>query len=517
MGQDWIPGCARMTMTTIATLITGLPAISSAEITGIAVSSVRPYGEFAPGKYVLIEGEASGALSPTEAIPGLDKAPRNAAGLVEYRTPVTLIIPESPRAGNGALLVDVPNRGRPISHGLYNSPRTRPILVGSLDQGTGFLENRGYSIAIVQWELGEGPTLPAFTDARGTKLYAEGVGFAAVRDVALFLRNGASPGNPLAGAIERAYAVGYSQTARFMKSFLVNGFNEHGGKTVFDGLHIVNAAAGVIPLLDSGPGPGSVAWETPGHSNPELRGVHEEPLTWADAMQAQRKPPRIVVNNTYNDYMGGRASLTRTGARGTAQAAIPDNVRVYDIAGAPHTNSREKNKDCTEGQGQLDWSPALRAQLAALDEWVRGKARPPSSRLFTLEARAGDPEVLQAPAYLAGAVVTVPKLDRDHNPTSGVMLPDLAVPIASHGYMNSPLTTLACRQAGTYRAFAKAALEERYPGGINEYVARVRMAVRSLVADRLLLEEDGVVIVHAAAENPSFPPTRPRSRGSTAR
>jgi hypothetical protein len=517
MGQDWIPACAGMMMTTIATIATGLPAISSAEITGITVSSVRPYGEFSPGKYVLIEGEARGALSPTEAIPGVDKAPRNAAGLVEYRTPVTLIIPESPRAGNGALLLDVPNRGRPISRGLYNSPRTRPILVGSLDQGTGFLENRGYSIAIVQWELGEGPTLPTFTDARGTKLYAEGVGFAAVRDVALFLRNGASPGNPLAGAIERAYAVGYSQTARFMKSFVVNGFNEHGGKTVLDGLHIVNAAAGVIPLLDSGPGPGSVAWDTPGHSKPELRGVHEEPLTWADAMQAQHRPPRIVVNNTYNDYMGGRASLTRTGVRGTAQAAIPDNVRVYDIAGAPHTNSREKNKDCTEGQGQLDWSPALRAQLVALNEWVRGKAAPPPSRLFTLEARADDPEVLQAPAYLAGAVVTVPKLDRDHSPTSGVMLPDLAVPIASHGYMNSPLTTLACRQAGTYRPFAKAALEERYPGGINEYVAKVRMAVRSLVADRLLLEEDGVVIVHAAAENPSFPPTKPRSRGSTAR
>ncbi len=54
-------------------------------------------------------------------IPGLDKAPRNSAGLVEYRTPVTLILPESPRKGNGTLLVDVPNRGRAISHGLYNN------------------------------------------------------------------------------------------------------------------------------------------------------------------------------------------------------------------------------------------------------------------------------------------------------------------------------------------------------------------------------------------------------------
>jgi len=75
----------------------------------------------------------------------------------------------------------------------------------------------------------------------------------------------------------------------------------------------------------------------------------------------------------------------------------------------------------------------------------------------------------------------------------------------------------ACRQAGTYRPFAKAVLDERYPGGINEYVTKVRLAVRSLVADRVLLEEDGVVIVHAAAENPAFAPTKPRARGATAR
>jgi hypothetical protein len=502
----------------LATLA-GLPAPSNAEITALTVSSIQPYGEFDAGRFVRIEAEALGALSPSEAIPGLDKAPRNAAGMVEYRTPVTLIVPEAPRTGNGALLVDVPNRGRAISLGLYNSPRTRPILVGSLDQGTGFLQNRGFSIAVVQWELGEGPQLPAFTDARGTKLFAEGVGFAAVRDVAAFLRNAAAPGNPLAGKIERTYAVGYSQTARFMKSFLVNGFNEQRGKMVFDGVHIVNAAAGGMPLLDAGPGPTSVASETPGHSNPEHRGVHEEPFTYADAMKAvaakQRDLPKVIVNNTYNDYMGGRAGLVRTGAKGTAEVALPANVRMYDISGAPHTNSRDKNKDCTEGQGQLDWSPALRAELVALDEWVRGKAAPPPSRLFAIEARTGDAEVFQAPAYLAGAVVMFPKRGADGNAQSGVVLPDVAAPIASHGFMNSPLTTMACRQAGTYRPFAKAALEMRYPGGLNEYVTKVRLAVNSLIADRLLLAEDGAVIINAAAENPAFAPSRPRARGAS--
>jgi hypothetical protein len=514
----------------ITTLALGacLPLAASAAITEFKVMSTEPYGEFATGKFVRIEAEARGELSPAEAIPGLDKAPRNARGLVEYRTPVTLIVPESPRSGNGNLLVDVPNRGRPIAHGLYNSPRARPIAVGSFDQGTGFLQNRGWSVAAVQWEQGEGPVFPAFDDGKGGKLFAEGVGFAAVRDVTLFLRD-ARAGNPLAGTIERTFAVGYSQTGRLLKSFLLNGFNQYDDRMVFDGLHIAQAAAGQLPLLAAGPGPGSVAAETPSHLAPELRGVHEEPFTYGDAMKAvgakYRKLPRVLVSHSYNDYLGGRAALTRTGARGTVDLPLPDNVRMFDISGSPHINGRAKIAECGEGPGQIDWAPAVRAQLVALDEWVRGKA-PPPSRLFELEARPGDREVFQAPRYLAGAVVMVPKRDRDGNAMSGVVLPDIAVPIASHGYMNTPLTVQACRQAGTYRPFAKTAaerqagdervaLDARYPGGINEYLTKIRAATRALVADRLLLDEDAAVIVNAAAENSAFAPTRPRVRGAT--
>ena len=505
-----------------------LPLAASAAITEFKVISTQPYGDFATGKYVRIEVEARGELSRAEAIPGLDKAPSNSRGFVEYGMPVTLIVPDPPRSGNGNLLVDVPNRGRPISHGLYNSPRARPIAVGSFDQGTGFLQNRGWSVAAVQWEQGEGPIFPAFDDGKGSKLYAEGVGFAAVRDVALFLRD-ARAGNPLAGTIERTFAVGYSQTGRFLKSFLLNGFNEYDGRMVFDGLHVTQAAAGQLPLLATGPGPGSVAAATPSHTAPEVRGVHEEPFTYGDAMKVAgakyRKLPRGVVSHSYNDYLGGRAALTRTGARGTVDLPIPENVRMFDISGSPHINGRGKIAECGEGSGQIDWAPAMRAQLVALDEWVRGNARP-ASRLFELEARPGDGEVFHAPRYLPSTVVMIPKRDRDGNAMSGVVLPDIVVPIASHGYMNTPLTEQACRQAGTYRPFAKtgaerqagderAALDARYPGGINEYLTKIRLATRALVSDRLLLEEDAAVIVNAAAENPAFAPTRPRARGAT--
>jgi hypothetical protein len=134
--------------------------------------------------------------------------------------------------------------------------------------------------------------------------------------------------------------------------------------------------------------------------------------------------------------------------------------------------------------------------------------------------------VFQAPNFLAGAMVMVPKRDVDGNAMSGVVLPDVAVPIASHGYMNAPLTVMACRQSGTYRPFARTtadrkpddvrvALDVRYPGGINEYLTKIRAATRVLVAERLLLAEDAAVIENAAAENTAFTPTKPRARGAT--
>jgi len=511
-------------------LLAGFPAPSWAEITRITIQATQPFGDFATGKYIRIEGEALGVLSPGEAIPDLDKAPRNAAGLVEYRTHITLLMPESPRNGNRALVVELPNRGRAISHAFYNSPRSRPVLAGSLDEGTGFLENRGYSVVVVQWELGEGIELPAFTDERGIKRYVEGIGFLAARDTAIFLRHNTTPDNPLAGAIDRVLAVGYSQTARYLKSFLINGFNERDGIMVFDGVHIVGGAAGVLPLLASGPGPQSVAAKTPGDNEPELRGINEEPFTYGDIMkrvgERNHAQPRIIVTNFQTDYLSSRASLARTGATGFVDLPLPQNVRTYDITGAAHLNIRQQNKACREPHGQLDWPAALRAQLIALDEWVRQGTAPPASQLMPLEVRP-DPTATPVPSYLPQATIMLSKLDADGNALGGLRLPDIEVPIATYGNLNAPLTHVECRLVGTYRPFAKTSterqavgdnrpsLQERYPGGINEYTSKVRMAVKKLVAERLLLEEDGIIIVHAAAENPSFQLTPPRSRWST--
>ena len=196
----------------------------------LEITGKTPYGTFRPGEYVLWRGKVHGELAPGEAIPDLDKAKRNEAGKVEYTSEIMLLMPADPSKGNGTLLVDIPNRGRVYGIALYNGPRGEPFNSGNIQQGTGFLEDRGFSLAEVQWELGKGVELPSFTGPDGKTRYVEGAGFAIVRDTADFLARGAVDAagtpNPLRGAIDRVLASGKSQSGRFLKTFLLNGFNK---------------------------------------------------------------------------------------------------------------------------------------------------------------------------------------------------------------------------------------------------------------------------------------------------
>jgi Alpha/beta hydrolase domain len=391
-------------------------------------------GSFRPGEYVRLDGRIVGELSPaSEAIPDLDKAPRNARGMVEYSAKLVIVMPTDPAKGNGALLIDIPNRGRPISHSLYNSPRDVPIPLGPIaDPGTGFLEDQGYSIAIPFWELGQGAELPSFTGPDGKPLYIEGVGFAIVRDTADFLANApvdsAGQANPLAGNVSRTLALGYSQTGRFLRTALFHGFNMVEGRRVFAGMHIFAAGGNHLPILHSTTGPESTAGSIPTFANPEIRGIAEEPLATAAIVEQVRSrneiPPKIFVVNTTTDYKSVRASLGRTGSGRMEDLPLPDDVRMYDIAGASHALVR--SADCKLPVAVLDWHPVMRATLLALDEWVSGNVEPPASRLMPLKARGDDATILPPPSYLPNATIQVPMSDPDGNAMGGVRLPILS-------------------------------------------------------------------------------------------
>jgi hypothetical protein len=499
-------------------LAAGAIAPATAEVTRLEITSKTSYGTFKPGEYVLWRGKIHGELVPSEAIPDLGKVKPNAKGRVDYTADILLLMPADPAKGNGALLVDVPNRGRVYGVALYNSPRDDPFESGNLGQGTGFLEDRGFALAEVSWELGKGADLPSFAGPDGKPRYVEGAGFAIVRDTADFLAHGgadaAGAANPLRGAITRVLASGKSQSGRFLKTFLLKGFNVSNGHRVIDGMHVFVSGSGLLPILTSSAGPASSGDAAPSFADPEFRGVHEGPFTIGEIMAAVEKrgevPPRIVMISSTTDFLSLRASLGRTGGAGTDEQAIPANVRMYDIAGASHAVSR-RAPNCTLPLARLDWVPVSRATLLALDAWVASNTQPPANRLMPLEPSL-DADVLKAPAHLAKAVIERPKRDADGNALGGVRLPDQEVPLGTNAAQQEP-KSFSCMLLGAYLPFAETkeerdaakdarlSIAERYKSR-DDYVNRIRVAARTLEADGFLLPEDAAVIIAAAAARP---------------
>src|SRR6201994_1202906 len=496
---------------------------ASSDVTRLEFTSKQPFGTFRTGDYVIWQGKVHGDLPPAEAIPGIDKAARNERGRVPYSAKLVLIMPAAPLTGNGALLVDVPNRGRAYAEALYNSPREAPFQSGTFEQGTGFLQDHGFSVAEVYWELGQGADLPSFADADGKTRYVEGAGFAIVRDAADFFAHAAADAagvtNPLKGAINRTLASGKSQDGRFLKTFLLNGFNIVGHRRVFDGMHVFVSGAGLLPILQTGLGPKSSGDEAPTFANPDFPGVNDGPLTIGEIVarvEARGEvPPKMLLVSSTTDYYSLRASLGRTGESGTADQPLPANVRMYDIAGGSHVVVPAAPA-CTSPPGRLDWAPVSRALLQRLDAWVSRNAEPPASELMPLEPAPAEPPALRAPSRLSAAVIQVLKRDQDGNALGGVRLPDVAVPLGTNGGRNAP-QTFTCSLVGSFPPFAatkaerersgdaRLSIEERYHGR-NDYVNRVRIAAQDLATRGLLLSEDAAVIVQQAASSNWFAP-----------
>jgi Alpha/beta hydrolase domain len=496
----------------------GFPAPASAKVTKLQISSQQSYGTFKPGEYVWWQGRITGELQPTEKIPDLDKAAKNARGMVEYSANISLMFPKNPKDGNGTLLVDIPNRGRVYAQGLYDSPRDEPFESATTEVGTGFLQDRGFAIAEVQWEMGPGTDLPTFIDGSEQKHFIEGVGFAIVRDATDFLRNAtadsAGVANPLHGAIKRTLASGKSQSGRYLKTFLYNGFNMADGRRVFDGMHVIVSGAGMLPIMQSGVGPQSSATGAPDFANPEFPGVHGAVLTIGDIInhvkERGEKPPQILMVSSTTDFYSLRASLGRTGGEGTHEVPIPPNVRMYDVAGASHAVLL--NAKCELPPARLDWTPVLRATLLHLDDWVAKGTEPPASRLMPLEPAGDNPMVLRAPANLPKAVIQIPKRDADGNVIGGVRLPDMQAPLGANAQQNPPLS-FTCMLAGAYVAFPRTQADadakhdshrpvlERYKTR-NDYVNQIRIAARELERDGFLLPDDAAVIIQSAAASP---------------
>jgi hypothetical protein len=133
----------------------------------IQVNAVEPFAggqAFGDaGSYLRIRGVAKGELDPAapenRVIVDLDKAPRNARGLVEYETDFFILRPTDPSRTNGVLVYDVTNRGsKRIFQLLDDAPGNNPGVANDPktadEAGLGFSLGRGYSIVWSGWDPG---------------------------------------------------------------------------------------------------------------------------------------------------------------------------------------------------------------------------------------------------------------------------------------------------------------------------------------------------------------------------
>lgn len=109
------------------------------------------------GAYEKLSGRVYFKVRPADphnrAIVDLDKAGRNAAGEVEFSADFYLLRPKDPAKGNGALLLEISNRGGKGILGIVNNGRGGPDPTTEQDFGDGFLLNHGYTVAWVGWQF----------------------------------------------------------------------------------------------------------------------------------------------------------------------------------------------------------------------------------------------------------------------------------------------------------------------------------------------------------------------------
>jgi hypothetical protein len=104
--------------------------------------------------YDRVDGVLHVAVGPTNAanapIVDLDRAPRDAPGLVHFAADLTLLRPLD--GGSGRLLVDVVNRGRRTALKSLNRAAGEAEPKPEIDPGDGFLMRGGWTIAFCAWQ-----------------------------------------------------------------------------------------------------------------------------------------------------------------------------------------------------------------------------------------------------------------------------------------------------------------------------------------------------------------------------
>ena len=432
-----------------------------------------------------------------------------------------------------------------VREGLLGTPRRLPrgdwqLIGSSVSLKSGFEPGRTYELS---YETGQG--------------YVAGVGFAAFRDLASWVKH-APAASPVAARY--SYVYGESQDGRFLRDFLYQGFNadEHGARA-FDAVmaHIAGAARGDFNVRFASPnGLGAFATAL----FPYLDSPQFDPITGkTDGLLshlAAETIPRIMYTNSSVEYWGnGRsAALIHTTLDGKEDAAVPDNVRIYQFSGTQHSpalNGTASRVTVNESNPN-DYAWGQRALLVALDRWVREGIPPPASlhpnlgdgtlvtqKSLVFPAIPGVPSPRTIPGGFRGDLeggprahplpYLVPKVDSDGNELGGIRFPETAVPLATYTGWNFRSPSIGAPGElfplrGTYLPFAptretrekthdpRPSVAERYPSRAA-YLGQVTESALKLIQDGYVLREDLAGII-AQAEARWDTVTRPAERSA---
>lgn len=382
-----------------------------------------------------------------------------------------------------------------------------------------------------------------------------GLGLAGTRDLVSYFRYAtAAEGNPSPG-LRRAIGWGVSQTGRFLRHFVYEGFNEdEEGRIVFDG------------VFDQvgGAGRGSFNHRFGQQSRDQLQHFNIQypvdmfPFTDADTTdpvtgtagsllsraRQSNTVPKMVHLLTNSEYFNRAGSLVHTDAAGTRDVPPPTTSRIYMVASAPHIvgpfpPAPYADKDFV-GQAPMNplvYTPIIRAVFRALDRWVADGVEPPPSRYPTLAdgtlvapAAAGWPtipgvvmppepmttyrldfgpewpqgRVTVEPPRLGPAFTSlVPAVDEFGNDRGGIRLPQIAVPLATHTGWNYRAASIGApdrlaSEIGAYRPLARTAAERQAQGdsrpAINERYSGRDVYLGRIAQAAVALVRDGYLL-----------------------
>lgn len=253
-----------------------------------------------------------------------------------------------------------------------------------------------------------------------------GTGLAAVRDMMSYLKY-----DPSALAHVK-YGIGYgvSQTGRFIRHFLFQGFNvDERGRVAFDGFfaHTAGAGRGSFNHRFAQPSRDAQPYSTffyptdlfPFASVPTTDPVTGRSAGLRDNSRGTSGAKIFYVDGGY-EYWGRAASLTHTTPDGKTDVGFLPKERRYVISSAQHSSpsawplpETAKIVGTTAYRGNpLDQRLALRALMSSLIDWVLQQKEPPPS----VYPKLATGDLVAAPDLIAPKISGLPVAGVPHQP-----------------------------------------------------------------------------------------------------